>query len=74
MVRDVRCLRINGILGVCKSFAAVGDDTVVTPGWLNALAALVKKSDRYGMTGPMSYYAAPPQLIEAVPFRVGVSV
>ena len=36
-----------------------------------ALLGLVKMSPAVGMTGPMSNYAAPPQLVETVPYRFG---
>jgi GT2 family glycosyltransferase len=69
-----------GIKEVCKEalhrakgefICLLNNDTVVTPAWLNGLAALLKKSEGFGMTGPMSNYASPPQLVEAVPYRVG---
>jgi GT2 family glycosyltransferase len=49
----------------------LNNDTVVTPGWLDALTALAGVSEGFGMVGPMSNYAAPPQLVETVPYRVG---
>jgi GT2 family glycosyltransferase len=49
----------------------LNNDTVVTPGWLEALTALAKLSEGHGLVGPMSNYAAPPQLVETVPYRVG---
>ena len=49
----------------------LNNDTVVTGGWLDALTALAKVSDAFGMVGPMSNYAAPPQLVETVPYRLG---
>jgi GT2 family glycosyltransferase len=49
----------------------LNNDTVVTPAWLEAMTALVKLKDAHGMVGPMSNYAAPPQLVETVPYRVG---
>jgi O-antigen biosynthesis protein len=69
-----------GIQDVCKEalhqakgefLCLLNNDTVVTPGWLNALTGLAKLSAGFGMFGPMSNYAAPPQLVEAVPYRVG---
>jgi O-antigen biosynthesis protein len=47
----------------------LNNDTVVTPGWLERLISLVSLSPGVGMTGPMSNYAAPPQLVETVPYR-----
>ena len=71
-----------GIQELCKEalHQAKGDflcllnnDTVVTPGWLNALTALASASatEVFGMVGPMSNYASPPQLVEGVPYRIG---
>ncbi len=44
---------------------------MVTPKWLDALTALATMSDGIGLVGPMSNYAAPPQLVETVPYRLG---
>jgi GT2 family glycosyltransferase len=49
----------------------LNNDTVVVPGWLEALTALANLSDAHGLVGPMSNYAAPPQLVETVPYRLG---
>ena len=49
----------------------LNNDTVVTPNWLNHLLGLLNLSPGIGMAGPMSNYAAEPQLVEAVPYRVG---
>jgi GT2 family glycosyltransferase len=49
----------------------LNNDTVVCHAWLNQLIALVTSSPAIGMVGPMSNYAAPPQLVETVPYRVG---
>ena len=49
----------------------LNNDTVVTPGWLDALTGLAKVSEAFGLVGPMSNYAAPPQLVETVPYRLG---
>src|SRR3984957_2958162 len=49
----------------------LNNDTVVTAKWLDALTALAKMSDALGLVGPMSNYAAPPQLVETVPYRLG---
>jgi O-antigen biosynthesis protein len=51
--------------------ALLNNDTLVPPGWLQQLTALVSMSFGMGLAGPMSNYAAPPQLVEAVPYRVG---
>jgi O-antigen biosynthesis protein len=69
-----------GIQDVCKEalhqakgefLCLLNNDTVVTPGWLNALTALANATEVFGMVGPMSNYASPPQLIEGVPYRIG---
>lgn len=70
-----------GIPAVCKDALAkargeyvvlLNNDTVVTPGWLNQLISLSGSAETIGLVGPMSNYAAPPQLIEeTVPYRIG---
>ena len=35
------------------------------------MIGLVNLGPEIGMAGPMSNYAAPPQLVETVPYRVG---
>lgn len=69
-----------GINDTCKEAVAkargeflvlLNNDTVVTNGWLNQLLGLLTFSPAVGMAGPMSNYAAPPQLVETVPYRVG---
>ncbi len=50
----------------------LNNDTVVTSSWLDQLIALASFSPAVGLAGPMSNYAAPPQLIEeTVPYRIG---
>lgn len=49
----------------------LNNDTVVTNGWHNQLIGLVTMSPTMGVVGPMSNYAAPPQLVESVSYRVG---
>jgi GT2 family glycosyltransferase len=51
--------------------ALVNNDCVVTDGWLAQLVSLAGMSPAIGLAGPMSNYAAPPQLVEQVPYRVG---
>ena len=46
----------------------LNNDVVVTDAWLDQLIALADSDPRIGMTGPMSNYATPPQLVEAVPY------
>jgi GT2 family glycosyltransferase len=48
----------------------LNNDAVVTNGWLNQLLGLVNMSPAIGMVGPMSNYAAPPQLVESIPYRI----
>jgi hypothetical protein len=43
---------------------------VVTNGWLNQLIGLASFSMTIGMVGPMSNMAAPPQLVDTVPYRI----
>jgi O-antigen biosynthesis protein len=49
----------------------LNNDTIVTQNWLELLTGLVGFSEAHGLVGPMSNYAAPPQLVETVPYRVG---
>jgi GT2 family glycosyltransferase len=79
-VEVVRTPTDLGIKDACKEALAkargeylvlLNNDTVVTNGWLNQMLGLVNFSPTVGMVGPMSNYAAPPQLVETVPYRVG---
>ena len=47
----------------------LNNDCVVPSGWLNQLVAMAAFSGPIGMVGPMSNMAAPPQLVESVPYR-----
>jgi O-antigen biosynthesis protein len=49
----------------------LNNDTIVTDAWLNQLVSLGSTSPAIGGVGPMSNYAAPPQLVESVPYRFG---
>jgi GT2 family glycosyltransferase len=69
-----------GIPEACRSALAaargeylvlLNNDTIVTDAWLNQLIGLSSVSPALGMVGPMSNYAAPPQLVESVPYRIG---
>ncbi len=79
-VEVVRTATDLGINEVCQEALArargdylvlLNNDTVVTNAWLNQLVGLVSMSPAIGLVGPMSNYAAPPQLVETVPYRVG---
>jgi GT2 family glycosyltransferase len=48
----------------------LNNDTIVTNAWLNQLIGLADMSPAIGMVGPMSNYAAPPQLVESIPYRI----
>jgi GT2 family glycosyltransferase len=48
----------------------LNNDTIITDSWLNQLIGLANMSPAIGLAGPMSNYAAPPQLVEVVPYRV----
>ena len=78
-VEIVRTPADLGIAEACKEainaargeyLVLLNNDTIVSDGWLNHLVTLAKKSPAIGMVGPMSNYAAPPQLVETVPYRV----
>jgi len=79
-VEVVRTPTDLGIKEACREAVAkakgeylvlLNNDTVVTPNWLNHLLGLLNLSPGIGMAGPMSNYAAEPQLVEPVPYRVG---
>ena len=46
----------------------LNNDAVVTDGWLAQLVALAESDPMIGMTGPVSNYASPPQLVTSVPY------
>jgi GT2 family glycosyltransferase len=48
----------------------LNNDTVVGPSWLEGLTGLARMSEAHGLVGPMSNCAAPPQLVETVPYRM----
>jgi len=48
----------------------LNNDTIVTSGWLDQLTALANMDPKIGLVGPMSNYAAPPQLVEKIPYRL----
>ncbi len=49
----------------------LNNDCLVPPGWLEQLTALATMSFGMGLAAPMSNYAADPQRVETVPYRVG---
>lgn len=51
----------------------LNNDCVVTNGWLNQLIGLATFSTTIGVVGPMSNMAAPPQLVDVVPYRTSPS-
>ena len=51
----------------------LNNDTVVTNGWLNQLIGLASFTLGIGLAGPMSNMAAPPQLVETVPYRTSAN-
>jgi hypothetical protein len=56
----------------CGEFVCLlNNDTVVTEKWLELLTGLLSFSEAHGLAGAMSNYAAAPQLVETVPYRVG---
>src|SRR5262249_16846470 len=79
-VEVVRTQTDLGIPQACKEALAwargeyvvlLNNDTIVTRACLNHLIGLSALSPAIGMVGPMSNYAAPPQLVESVPYRFG---
>ncbi|MBI3409194.1 MAG: glycosyltransferase family 2 protein [Planctomycetes bacterium] len=79
-IEVVRTQTDLGIKDVCKEalrrvhgdyLVLLNNDTVVTHGWLQQLIGLTSMTPTMGMTGPMTNYAAPPQLVETVPYRIG---
>lgn len=46
----------------------LNNDAVVTDAWLDQLIALAESDPGIGMTGPVSNYAAPPQLVEGTDY------
>jgi O-antigen biosynthesis protein len=46
----------------------LNNDVMVTDAWIDQLAALADSSVEIGLTGPMTNYALPPQLVEDVPY------
>jgi GT2 family glycosyltransferase len=79
-VEVVRTVNDLGIPAACQEALArargeflvlLNNDTVVTNDWLDQLVALARLAPDIGMVGPMSNYARPPQLVDAVPYRIG---
>lgn len=59
-------------LGLARGefLAFLNNDCIVANGWLNQLIGLLTMSSGIGVVGPMSNTAAPPQLVETVPYRI----
>ena len=76
MVRTATDLGISGAVQEALKLARgefivlLNNDAVVTDAWLNQLVSLAQTSPAIGLVGPMSNYAAPPHLVEKVPYRV----
>src|SRR6266852_3849654 len=77
-IEIVRCDTDLGLKEACQKavkqtlgefVVLLNNDTIVTFGWLNQLTGLASFSMTVGMAGPMSNMAAPPQLVETVPYR-----
>jgi GT2 family glycosyltransferase len=78
-IETVRTPTDLGINVVCEQALAqargdflvlLNNDTVVTNGWLQQVIGLANLSPAMGLVGPMSNYAAVPQLVVTVPYRV----
>jgi GT2 family glycosyltransferase len=48
----------------------LNNDTLVTDGWIKQLIALINLSPEIGLVGPLSNHASPPQLVEAIRYRI----
>src|SRR5262249_59869288 len=48
----------------------LNNDPVVPASWLDQRGALAQLAPPIGLVGPMSNQAAPPQLVEAIPYRL----
>ncbi len=79
-VEVVRTLTDQGIATACQEALArtrgnyivlLNNDTIVTHDWLGQMGALANLAPAIGLVGPMSNHAAPPQLVETVPYRIG---
>jgi GT2 family glycosyltransferase len=77
-VEVVRAATDLGIKEACKEaltrargeyVVLLNNDTIVTDAWLQQMIGLASMSPAIGLVGPMSNYAAPPQLVEATPYR-----
>jgi O-antigen biosynthesis protein len=63
---------VQEALKLCRGEFVVllNNDAIVTDAWLNQLTGLAQMTPAIGLVGPMSNYAAPPQLVEKVPYRI----
>jgi GT2 family glycosyltransferase len=64
---------VQDALKLCRGeyIVLLNNDCIVTEHWLTQMISLSKLSPTIGLVGPASNYAAPPQLVEDVPYRVG---
>ena len=76
-VRVLRHSKPRGFPAACNAgmraargayFVLLNNDAVVTNGWADQLVALLRSDPSIGLVGPMSNYAAPPQLVPDVPY------
>jgi GT2 family glycosyltransferase len=70
-IKDACRQALNQTLG--EYVVLLNNDCIVSNGWLNQLIGLISMSEANGLAGPMSNMAAPPQLVETVPYRTFVS-
>lgn len=70
-LKDACRTAIKNTLG--EYVVLLNNDCIVTNGWLNQLIGMATFSMTVGMSGPMSNMAAPPQLVETVPYRTFTS-
>jgi GT2 family glycosyltransferase len=63
---------VQEALKLCRGEFVVllNNDAIVTDAWLNQLTGLAQMTPAIGLVGPMSNYAAPPQLVEKVSYRI----
>jgi glycosyltransferase involved in cell wall biosynthesis len=76
-VRVLRHAEPRGFPAACNAGLAaargeylvlLNNDAVVTDGWADQLAGLMRSDTTIGLVGPMSNYATPPQRVTNVPY------